>query len=423
MPTAVPNRAMSEDRYDVLIVGAGYGGAQAASALRQNHFPGSIAIIGEEPDYPYERPPLSKDYLSGEKAFEHILIRRPAFWPENNIDMILGQSVVHVDPEARRVRTRDDATFGYGSLIWAAGGTPRRLSCAGETLRGVHRIRSRADVDRMMSELPDVCRVCVVGGGYIGLEAAAVLSKKGKAVTLLEAAPRVLARVAGTSLSRFYEEEHRTHGVDVRLNTSVERIEGRDGQASGVLVAGGHVVDCEMVIVGIGIDPAVGPLLRAGAQGANGVDVDALCRTSLPSVYAIGDCAAHESQYADGQRVRLESVQNANDQAMTVAKGLTGTPVPYQAVPWFWSNQYDLRLQTVGLSSGHDLAVVRGEISSRSFSIAYLKEGRIIAFDCVNATKDFVQGRKLVETRARVSPRFLADVGIALKDLCANVSV
>lgn len=404
-------------RYDVLIVGAGHAGAQAAAALRQRKFAGSIAIIGDEPDPPYERPPLSKEYLSGEKAFERIMIRSAGFWAERDIALLLGRRVVAVDPVAHVVTCADGAIFGYRVLIWATGGAPRRLTCSGHDLAGVHAIRTRADVDRLIGELPTIARVVVVGGGYIGLEAAAVLTKLGKHVTVLEAQNRVLARVAGEPLSRFYEAEHRAHGVDVRLGVTVACLEGSTGTVSGVRLASGEIQAADAVIAGIGIDPAVGPLLAAGAEGGNGVTVDALCRTTLPDVFAIGDCAAHASSFADGATIRLESVQNANDQANVVARTLTGEPAPYDAVPWFWSNQYDLKLQTVGLSTGHDAVVMRGDPSTRSFSLIYLKQGRIIALDCVNAMRDYVQGRKLVETGAEHPAAKLADTTVPLKDL------
>ncbi len=403
--------------YNVLIVGAGHGGAQAAIALRQRGFAGSIAVVGEEPEIPYERPPLSKDYLAGEKGFERILIRPESFWAERDVAMLTGQRVTAVDAAAHNVTTEAGDVIGYDSLIWAAGGHARRLSCEGHDLAGVHGVRSRADVDRMMTELSSTTRVAVVGGGYIGLEAAAVLSKLGKQVTVLEALPRVLARVAGEQLSRFYEAEHRAHGVDVRLGALVERIEGTDGRASGVRLADGELVPCEMVIVGIGIVPAVEALLAAGAAGGNGVVVDDLCRTTLPDIFAIGDCACHANGFADGAQIRLESVQNANDMATTVAKVLTGEAAPYQAVPWFWSNQYDLKLQTVGLSTGFDRAIVRGDMAARSFSVVYLRDGAVIALDCVNAIKDYVQGKALVVNATRADPDRLADASIPLKTL------
>ena len=406
-------------RFDILIVGAGHGGAQAAIALRQRGFAGTLAIVGEEPELPYERPPLSKDYLAGDKPFERIMIRPAAYWAEREVAMLTGMRVNAVDAAAHRVTLSGGETIDYGKLIWATGGHPRRLTLSGHDLVGVHGVRSREDVDRMIGELATTTEVVVIGGGYIGLEAAAVLTKLGKHVTVLEALDRVLARVAGEPLSRFYEAEHRAHGVDVRLGCSVECIEETDGRATGVRLATGEVLPAQMVIVGIGIIPAVEPLIAAGAAGGNGVAVDEHCRTSLPDIYAIGDCAAHSNAFADGATIRLESVQNANDQATLVAKAITGEPEAYKAVPWFWSNQYDLRLQTVGLSIGHDDAVVRGDIASRSFSIVYLRQGRVIALDCVNAVKDYVQGRALVVAGAKVDPERLADASVPLKELLA----
>lgn len=403
--------------YDVLIVGGGHAGAQAAIALRQQKFAGTIAIVSSEPELPYERPPLSKEYLSGDKAFDRLLLRPAAFWQEREVTMRLGETVASVDPVGHRVVTEAGEAIGYGTLVWATGGAPRRLTCAGADLAGVHGVRTRADVDRMMAELPQVRHAVVIGGGYIGLEAAAVLAKLGKQVTLLEALPRVLARVAGADLSAFYEAEHRAHGVDLRTGVAVTCIEGEAGRVTGVRLADDHVLPADMVIVGIGIVPAVEPLLAAGAAGGNGIDVDDHCRTSLPDVYAIGDIAMHANAFAGGGRIRLESVQNANDMATVVAKAILGAPAPYHAVPWFWSNQYDLRLQTVGWSAGHDQAVTRGEPASRSFSVVYLKDGRVVALDCVNATKDYVQGRALVVGGIAADPARLADAGVPLKEL------
>jgi 3-phenylpropionate/trans-cinnamate dioxygenase ferredoxin reductase subunit len=407
---------MAMEQYDVLIVGAGHGGAQAAIALRQGKFAGSIAVLGDEPELPYERPPLSKEYLAGDKSFDRILIRQPTFWEERQVTMLPGRRVVAVDPVGHRVTTADGAEIGYAKLIWATGGHARRLSCDGHDLTGVHTVRTRADADRMIAELPDVTEAVVIGGGFIGLEAAAVLAKFGKKVTLLEALDRVMARVAGPDLSSFYENEHRAHGVDVRLGVAVTAIEG-DGKVTGVRLADGNVVPADLVVVGIGIIPAVEPLIAAGAEGGNGVRVDAQCRTSLPDIFAIGDCALHANRFADGAAVRLESVQNATDQATIAAKTILGEDVAYDATPWFWSNQYDLKLQTIGLSIGYDQAVVRGDPASRSFSVIHLKQGKVIALDCVNATKDYVQGRKLVETGAAIDLARLADTAVPLKEM------
>ncbi len=404
-------------RHDVLIVGAGHGGAQAAIALRQHGFRGSIALVGAEPDLPYERPPLSKEYLAGEKDRERLLIRPAAFWQEREVEMRLGRRVVAVDAAAKRAIVADGEVLAWNALVWAAGGTPCRLACEGGDLSGVHTVRSRADVDLILAELPGVERVAVIGGGYIGLESAAVLRGRGRQVTLIEAVDRLLSRVTGPPISHFYAAEHRARGVDVRTKAAVEAIVGEAGAATGVRLVGGEVVAADMVIVGIGISAAVEPLLAAGAVGGNGVHVDGCCRASLPEVYAIGDCAAHENRFAGGARIRLESVQNAHDQAVTAAKAILGRPEPYDAIPWFWSNQYDLKLQTVGLHHGHDDLVVRGDPGARSFSAVYLRDGRVVALDCVNAVKDYVQGRKLILGGVRADKTALANPDIPLKAL------
>jgi len=402
---------------DVVIVGAGHAGAQAAVALRQNGFTGTIAMIGREPEPPYERPPLSKEYFAREKTFDRLYIRPPHFWEEKGVNLHLGTEVTAVDPAAKALTLSTGETFGYGKLIWAAGGDPRRLACPGGDLAGIHAVRTRADCDQLMGEIDGGVRnVVVVGGGYIGLEAAAVLTKLGCKVTLLEALPRVLARVAGPELSAFYEKEHRDHGVDLRTGVSMEGFVG-EGRITGVKLAGGEIIPADAAIVGIGIVPAVGPLIAAGAAGGNGVDVDEFCRTSLPDIYAVGDCANFACDFAGGVVMRVESVQNANDQATCVAKAICGEEKPYHAFPWFWSNQYDLRLQTAGLSVGYDATVTRGDPANRAFSIVYLKGGKVIALDCVNSTKDYVQGRKMVEAGVSADLDKLADTNVALKDL------
>lgn len=405
----------------VVIVGAGHAGAQAAIQLRQSKFEGAVTLIGDERAPPYERPPLSKEYLAGDKPFDRILLRPESFWPERDINLVTGCRIASVDAAERSVTSSDGREFPYDRLIWAAGGSPRLLSCPGATAPNIHAVRRKRDVDAIMAALPDTRRIVVVGGGYIGLEAAAVLRKLGKEVVLLESLSRVLARVAGEPLSRFYEARHRAEGVDLRLDATVASFDtGEDGRAVAAVLTDGARIACDIAIVGIGIVPEVGPLVVTGAAGGNGVDVDALCRTSIDGIYAVGDCAAHPNRFAGGNIIRLESVQNANDMAKVAANDICGMPLPYDAVPWFWSNQYDLRLQTVGLSAGHDAAVVRGDPAEGAFSVVYLRDGAVIALDCVNRTKDYVQGRALVEEGARCDVAALADPDVPLKEIQRN---
>jgi len=403
--------------FDVLIVGAGHGGAQTAIALRQRHFEGSVLLIGDEPHLPYERPPLSKEYLGGDKPFDRILIRPAPFWEERAISLRSGARVAEVDPDARCVTTTTGDRIGYNALVWATGGTARPLPCEGGRLAGVHTIRARTDVDALATELPAVHRVVVVGGGFIGLEAAAVLSKMGKRVTVVEALDRVLARVAGEPLSRFFEDLHRAHGIELRLSVGVDKVLG-DRRVTGVRLTDGETLRADMVIVGIGITPEIAPLIAAGAETANGARIDASCRTSLPNVYAVGDCALHRNRFANDREVRIESVQNATDQAVVVARNIVGEPATYDAVPWFWSNQFDIRLQTIGLSQGYDRTIVRGDPASQKFSVVYLNDHRVVALDCVNSPKDYVQGKSLIISGAVVNPALLANKDIALRELC-----
>lgn len=396
-------------QFDVVIVGGGHGGAHTAIALRQRGFGGSIAIVTAEWDKPYERPPLSKDYLAGRKSFERLLIRPPAFWEDRAITIRTDERVVAVDPIERRVTTQSGVNIDYGDLVWAAGGEARRLHCDGHDLKGVHLIRSRADVDRLNGEMAASERVVVIGGGYIGLESAAILTELGKRVTIVEANSRLLARVTGPSVSRFVENEHRSNGVDVRLSATVARIEGDAECARGVMLTNGEVLPSDIIIVGIGIIPLVEPLRAAGAMVGNGVIADEQGRTTLPHVYAVGDCVLQPHPCAQGRSIRVESVQNAVDMAGIVAAVLCNEEPPNRSVPWFWSHQYGLRLQTVGFGVDHDSEVVHGTIADGRFSVAYLREGQVIAVDCVNDPKTFVEARSLFSIDAgaeRLGQRF-----------------
>lgn len=410
---------MSEE-YDLIIVGAGHAGTEAAARLLQGGFTGSIALLGAEVELPYDRPSLSKEYLSGQKSFDALLLRPEDFWSSGSIRILPGRTVTAIEPARHHVVSADNQVTHYGKLIWAAGGHPRRLSCPGADLNGVHVIRSKADVDGLRAQLRESSRVVIIGGGYIGLEAASVLVTRVQSVTLLETRDRLLARVTGTTISRHFESLHRANGVDVRLQTSVENIEGREGRVSRVCLADGTSIPADLVLVGIGMIPANEPLLAAGARGGDGVWVDEMCRTSLADIYAIGDCALHANTFACGDLVRLESVQNANDMAAVAATHVLGTPQPYTAVPRFWSDQYKLRLQTVGLPTYHDDAIVRGDPPSGTFSVIYMREEAVVALDCVNAPRDFMQGRHLVAGSHKVSREALQDVSRPLKPAASS---
>ena len=398
------------DHSDILIIGAGQAGAQAAISLRQEGFAGSIRMVGEEADLPYERPPLSKDYLAGERTADRLLLRPPAFWAEREVEILTGVRVTRV--EGQVAHAQDGRSLTFGTLIWAAGGHARRLTCPGAGLGGVHVIRTRQDDDDLRADLHTAQAVVIVGGGYVGLEAAAVLAKAGKQVTVVEAQTRLLARVAGPEVSDFYKAVHEAHGVRILLDAQVEALEG-ETRVSAVRLADGRVLPADLVIAGIGLVPSVAPL------GLDAVEVDGHCRTTLAHVYAIGDCASHQNRYAGGARIRLESVQNAVDMAKAAAAHIVhgDTAKPYDACPWFWSNQYDLKLQTVGLSLGADARVVRGDPASGSWSLVYLRAGAVVALDCINAPRDYVQGKALVERGAVIAPDLLADAQRPLKSL------
>jgi len=412
----MPTNSVPDAAFDILIVGTGQAAAQAAISLRQEGFAGSIGMVGEEPDLPYERPPLSKEYLAGNKPAERLLLRPAAFWVAREIAILPNTCIIKVDPERRCASAQDGRTFGFQTLVWAAGGHARRLACPGHELAGVHVIRSRADDDALVADLAGATRIAVIGGGYVGLEAAAVLAEKGKSVTVIEAMPRLLARVAAAPVSEHYRAVHAAKGVTILLDSQVEALEG-EGRVSAVRLANGERIETDLVIAGIGLVPSIGPLAEAAAAVQNGILVDSHSQTSLPGIYAIGDCAAHPNRFAAGTTVRLESVQNAVDMAKAAAAHIVHGEAakPYDACPWFWSNQYDLKLQTVGLSSGHDETVVRGDPDTGSWSLVYLRAGQVIALDCISAPRDYVQGKALVQRGARISPALLADATVPLK--------
>jgi 3-phenylpropionate/trans-cinnamate dioxygenase ferredoxin reductase subunit len=411
-------------RYDVVIVGAGHAGVGLALALGKSDFAGSVALYSDETQVPYERPPLSKTYLTGEDDLSRFVFRDASYWAESPVELHLGERIARIDADDKFVITEEGHRIEYSALVWAAGGRARDLDVVGGTLDGVSALRNLADVDRIKQAIQakNVQNVVIVGGGFIGLESGAAFRDMGMNVTVLEAQERLLARVTSPVVSRHFANLHQKAGVDLRLSTTLDRFEGSGGVLTGVRLGTGEVIPADLAIVGIGLVPNTELLHAAGAEVSNGVVVDERCMTSLPDVYAIGDVASFESIYAGGQFIRLECVQNATEQAKIVASVLNGKPVPQPVAPWFWSNQYGDKLQTVGIVPGHDEAVLRGDPTSGAFSVIYTLDGKVRAIDSVNRAPDFAQGRALVAAASRVSASQLADTTIPLKNLLKQVA-
>ena len=399
----------------IVIVGGGQAGLQAAVSLRQSKFAGEIDLFCAENELPYQRPPLSKDYLKGDMGKERLYFRPNDFFEKQNVNVHLGEAVTRLDREAREVETAHGAKYSYTKLLLCTGAPPRKLNCPGADLNGIYYLRTLDDSDALRSVLSASGPVAVVGAGYIGLEVAAVLRSRGKSVTVFEAADRVLARVAGKPVSDFYDKRHREAGVDLRLAVSVAGFEG-DGDISAVVLGNGERVACSAALVGIGAVPETELAHKAGLQVENGVVVDDHARTSDANIWAAGDCTNFPSpRYA--RRLRLESVPNAIEQAKAAASNMAGGDVVYDSLPWFWSNQYDVKLQSAGLSEGHDETVLRGDPDRSVFSVWYYREGRLIAVDTVNDPATFMLSKKLLAGNVSPDATAIADTGFDLKSL------
>lgn len=399
-----------------VIVGGGQAGSEAATALRQAGFEGRVILIGEEPYPPYRRPPLSKAFLSGDAAAETLLIKPLSAYEKAGIEYIGGMRVVNVERELKHVELQDGRELDYDFLILATGGSARKLSFPGADKSNVHSLRTADDSIAIRGEFVEGRKLVVIGGGYIGLEVAAHAIKNKVAVTVLEAAPRVLARVTAPDMSSFYEKVHREAGADVRTGVVVQAFDTEGDKVTAVVLDDGSRVEADLVVVGVGISPAVSLALDAGLEVSNGIVTDGNCRTDDPSIFAIGDCANSLNGFLE-TRVRIESVPNAMEQGRIAAAVIVGkTPAP-QLPPWFWSDQYDLKLQMVGLSQGYDHVVLRGNPDTRSFMAFYLREGQLIAIDSVNRAPEFMAGKKLVAERCKPDPAVLADESVPLKSL------
>jgi len=398
----------------ILIIGGGQAGAQAVDTLRREGFRGRLVLVGDEPQLPYQRPPLSKKFLSGELAEERLYFRHRAFYDEHEVELMLGCSATRIDRAARRVFLSNGAEIAYDRMLLALGATSRRLTCPGAELAGVHYLRTIADVARIQAALKPGARTVIIGGGYIGLETAATARKQGCVVTVLEMADRVMNRVVASNVSDYFAHEHRAHGVNIVCNARVLRLEGGT-HVKRVVCADGSSYEADLLVVGVGAMANVQLAADAGLKCENGVVVDEYCRTSDPAIFAAGDCTYHPSLHYE-MRVRLESVDNAFEQSKTAALNMLDRPAVHDRVPWFWSDQFDSKLLIVGLSQGHDLQVTRGDPALRSFTVCYLKGGELLAVEAVNHSKDYMAARKLIADRARPNVDKLADPAAALKE-------
>jgi 3-phenylpropionate/trans-cinnamate dioxygenase ferredoxin reductase subunit len=414
----------------IVLVGAGQASAQAAEILRKRGHAGSITLIGDEALLPYQRPPLSKKFLAGALERDRLLIRHAAHYANLGIDVRLGYSAVGLDRERRRIEVADGSAVEYDRVLLATGSRPRILDLPGAELAGVHYLRTFVDVDRLRREFAPRQRAVIVGGGYIGLEVAATCREAGLEVTVLEAADRVMNRVVSPLVSQFYEAEHRRHGVTIICNARLHSLVGVDAapgskeehavavgkqRVAAVRLADGRDIPADFVLVAIGVVPTDALARAAGLECDNGIAVDEFCRTSDVNIWAAGDCARHPSVHY-GTRVRLESVDNAFEQGSSAALNMLGIATVHEKVPWFWSDQFDLKMVIVGLATGFDEMILRGDLADRAFSVCYLKTGELIAVETVNHVKDQMAARKLIPARARPNRDRLADPSCALRD-------
>lgn len=404
----------------VVIAGAGHAGGAAAAFLRQLGWTGEIVLVGEEPIPPYQRPPLSKAWLTGEADGESLALRPAAFYPDAGIELRLSTTVTALDRAAKIVALGSGETLQYDHLILALGARARRLPLPGMELDNVLELRTVADADRLKAVLQPGKRLAVVGGGYIGLEAAASARGLGAEATIIEREPRVLARVACQILSDFFEHFHRAQGVQIELNAGVQALEGADGRVTGVRLTDGRVIPCDAALIGVGAVANEELARDAGLACAGGIVVDLSARTLDPSIYAIGDCTQRPLPLY-GRTMRLESVPNALEQARQAASAICGKPPPVPEVPWFWSDQYNLRLQIVGIPFDAVEVVVRGDIAAGSFALFHLAaDGTVQAVEAVNASMEFMGGRRIVQRRKKLTAAQIGDLSVTMQQLAAG---
>ncbi|WP_298967812.1 FAD-dependent oxidoreductase [uncultured Methylobacterium sp.] len=404
---------------NVVVVGTGQGSFQLAASLREGGFRGSLTLVGDEPGLPYGRPPLSKAYLLGKTDAAGLNLRPPAFYDEHGITVRSDARATAIDCDGRRVVLASGESLPYDHLVLATGARNRPLPVAGADLKGVHQLRTLAEADALKAALAEAGRVAIVGAGFIGLEFAAVCAARSVPVTVIEGAPRPLGRAVSAEMAAVVERTHVAAGVTFRFGAAVTAITGTE-RATGVAMADGEAVAADLILVGIGVLPNQEIAEAAGLPVANGIAVDAMLATPDPAVSALGDCAAHPSPFADGARVRIESVQNAVDGARCIAARLLGRPAPFAAVPWFWSDQGPMKLQMAGLAAPHDRAVVRGDPESGGFSVFCYRAGRLVGVESLNRPADHMIARRLLAAGIGPSPDQAADTAFDLKGFAAG---
>jgi 3-phenylpropionate/trans-cinnamate dioxygenase ferredoxin reductase component len=401
----------------IVIVGAGQAAVQAVDTMRKKGFKGAVTLVGEEPLTPYQRPPLSKKFLAGALDRERLLLRPPQFYADHQVELHIGRRAVEIDRAAQRVQLDSGESLAFDALLLATGSRPRPLPVPGHDLKGVHFLRTVADVERIRGDFAPGRKLVIVGGGYIGLEVAATARGLGLEVTVLEMADRVMNRVTCAEVSHFYTSEHTRHGVRIVCEARVREFaaQSNTNNLRAVLCDDGSEHAADVVIAGIGVVAADELARAAGIECTIGVVVDEFCRTSDPHIYAAGDCTS-QPNILYGRRMRLESVDNAFEQGISAALNMLGMQTRHDKLPWFWSDQYDLKLVIVGITEGYDAVVMRGDPAARSFSACYLRQGELIAIDTINSPKDQMAARKLIAARARPDPAKLADPAFPLKD-------
>jgi len=401
-----------------VIIGGSHAAVQLVISLRQNGWEGQITVVSEEPHMPYHRPPLSKAYLAGDSSEEQLALRAPAAYEKLDVNFMLGVSVTRIDTQAYKLELDNNQTLPFSKLAMCTGARARPLPIPGADLQGVHYLRTMDDVGGIQQSAASAKTAVIIGGGYIGLETAASLRKLGIAVTILETESRLLKRVASETTSEFYLRLHQQHGTDIRCNTMATAIEG-DAAVTGVVCGDGNKISADMVIIGIGVIPNTELACDAGLDVDNGVLVNEFAQTSHRDIVAAGDCTNHPNPMLK-TRLRLESVPNATEQAKAAAASICGIEKQYAELPWFWSDQYDVKLQIAGMNQGYTDAVIRGDSGSSSFSVFYLKDNLILAADCINRPKDFMLAKKLIMQGKPTEAAALADETTELKTLMAE---